>query len=279
MSSNIGYLVLGSPRTGTNLLCHALRVSGQAGDPDEWYGLSRLHRTLRDWDLAHPESRPDAPQATDWAAYQQRLLEKTGSGGRFGVKVFYYHVERLFRTKQISSPVELLPEGHRADVRVILVARRDVVGQAVSMAIASRSGIFADVPGERFVPTATKVAWWREGPPPALVRDTDELTADAFDAAEIHQIVTAVRRHQDVWEQWLDSTRLPRVRVTYEDIVNRREDTLQAVFDVLGMPDRASEYTNPGLRRQATSLNQEIAERYREWLRGNPHAVDDARDL
>jgi LPS sulfotransferase NodH len=263
----MGYLVLGSPRTGTNLLCHALRVSGKAGDPDEWYGLSRLHGILEDWGLAHPRSRPEVPQATDWAAYQQRLLEKTSSGGRFGVKVFHYHVERLFHTGQISSPVELLPESCRSDVRVILVARQDVVAQAVSMAVAYRTGIFADVPEERSVPTPTRLAWWREGPPTPPAAASDVLTVDAFDPSEIHQMITAIRRHQDFWENWLDSTRLPRVRVSYEDIVNRREITLQAVFDVLGMPDRASEYTDPGLRRQATSLNKRIAERYRDWLR------------
>ncbi|MFJ9085798.1 Stf0 family sulfotransferase [Streptomyces sp. NPDC102384] len=266
MSSNMGYLVLGSPRTGTNLLCHALRVSGEAGDPDEWYGLSRLHETLSDWGLAHPESRPEAPQAKSWTAYQNRLLEKTSSSGRFGVKVFYYHVERLFRTGQITSPVELLPESHRQRVRVILVSRRDVVAQAVSMAIASRTGIFAEVPGKKPVRIPTRLAWWREGPPPALAEQTDRLTAEAFAPLEIHQIVNAVRRHHDLWATWLESTTIPRLCVTYEDLIDHREATLQAAFDLLDVSDRASLHSDPGLLRQATDLNQQVAENYREWL-------------
>ncbi|MCG5211965.1 Stf0 family sulfotransferase [Streptosporangium soli] len=275
-TGNIGYLVLGAPRSGTNLLCHALHATGEAGEPDEWYGLSRLHRRLLRWGLAHPDSRQEAPRATDWPAYRQRLAERAAGEGRFGVKVFPYHVDPLFRSGQLSSPVDLLPTGYRADIRVIVVSRRDVVAQAVSMAIASRTGVFADVPGDVPVRVPTRVAWWREGPPPALVPEGHRLTADAFDPAEIHQIVAGVRRQHAVWAGWLAATRFPRLSVTYEDLVDRRELVLQSAFDLLGMSARAVDHPDSGLRRQATALNGEIGEAYREWLGARPAGVEGA---
>ncbi|MES0833706.1 Stf0 family sulfotransferase [Nocardiopsis tropica] len=269
----IGYLVLGSPRTGTNLLCHALHATGQAGEPAEWYGTSSLHENLAAQELAHPDSRPEAPRATDWAAYQRALLGRTGSGNRFGVKVFLYHLEPLLKSGQMASPVDLLPDGYRDDVRIITVSRRDVVAQAVSMIIASRTGIFVDVPGvaPRRVPTTT--TWWREGPPAALVTNPEELTADLFDSAEVHQLITAIRRHHSTWSDWLADTRFPTLSVTYEDLVDRRESVLSSTFELLGIHTRAAEFTDPGPRRQATALNDELAARYRLWLADRPGAA------
>jgi LPS sulfotransferase NodH len=263
-AGNVGYLVLGTPRAGTNLLSHALHVTGQAGDPDEWYGPSRLHDRLRSWGLADPRSRPAAPRATDWPAYQRRLADLTANGGRFGVKVFHYHVEWLFRSGQLRCPVELLPPEFRGDVRVIMISRRDVVAQAVSMAIASRTGIYAHLPGVEPVRVPTTLAWWRDEAPP-LAPEGRPLTADAFDPAEIHQIVTGIRRQHAAWTGWLAGTRLPRLDVTYEDLVVRRESVLQSVFGLLGISVRAAGLPAPDLRRQASALNRELIEAYRTW--------------
>lgn len=276
----IGYLVLGAPRSGTNLLCHALRATGQAGAPDEWYGVSRLDDALRELGLAHPDSTPQEPRATDWPAFQRRLAERAGSGARFGVKVFHYQVESLFRSGQFASPLDLLPEDYRGDARVILVSREDVVAQAVSMAIAARTGIFADVRGGRAQRVPTRFAWWSDGLPPTLVDNPAELTADSFDPAEIHQIIAAVQRHHASWTGWVAGTRLPRLRITYEDLVARRDSVLQSAYDLLGIPARAADFTESGLQRQATGLNVELASRYRQWAaEGSRHTADQPEQL
>jgi LPS sulfotransferase NodH len=86
-----GYLILTTPRSGSNLLCDGLRRAG-LGYPDEWLGTSRL----RQWaeDRACPVDLPT--DRADLVDYLSRV--RAAQPGPFtGMKIHWHHVADALR--------------------------------------------------------------------------------------------------------------------------------------------------------------------------------------
>jgi LPS sulfotransferase NodH len=43
------YLICATPRSGSTLLCEALRITGLAGNPDEYFGPMHVKRWNEEW--------------------------------------------------------------------------------------------------------------------------------------------------------------------------------------------------------------------------------------
>ena len=69
MSAERAYIIACLERTGSNLLCGALRATRRLGDPDEWLGQSRLHNRLVAAGLNAAGSTKAHPRPRDFAQY------------------------------------------------------------------------------------------------------------------------------------------------------------------------------------------------------------------
>lgn len=252
-----GYVIVGMPRSGTNLLCEVLTETGRAGHPDEWYGPSRLHGRLVEWGLAHPDSTPAIARATSWAAYRQRLFTRTNTQGCFAMKLFPHHAEPLVRSGQAASLLDLVPEPCRENLKVILVRRADVVMQAVSVAVAHNTGVY--LKGSDPVPTT--IRFWEDGPDRG--RPVDEREA-AYDPEWIDDITMKIRQGNRRWSSWIAEQGLPSLDISYEELVDRRSATLTRVHTFLDL-ETPTRFPPPHIEKQAGRLNEEIAARYRAW--------------
>ncbi|WP_035849869.1 Stf0 family sulfotransferase [Kitasatospora azatica] len=264
MTNHRGYAILGAPRTGSNILCEVLTDSGRAGNPDEWYGPSRLHQRLVDWGLAQADSSPTMPRATSWYDYRQRLLSETSAGGVFGLKLFHYQARPLLRSGQLDSLSDFLPEQCRADLKVILMRRDDIVAQAVSVAVAHNTGVY--LAGHRPVRT-TRRFWEQDTEDDAAAQVLLRSQEHDYAPEWIDRIVAGLRAEYRAWDDWLSGQDLPVLTISYEDMVQRRSATLERVWDHLEL-GRRSEFPPPRISKQGDSLNASIAERYTSWLGG-----------
>src|SRR5688500_8623702 len=149
------YLVCATPRSGSTLLCEALKATGVAGRPEEYFEAvpatgrpPQPEDYLRGADdadalaLLGAAAAPDPPpySSLDGVGSYAEHLERvrrwgTTPNGVFGAKLMWDHVGRLgaeLAPDRDTPPLELLDELFDRP-RYVWVRRRDVVRQAVSL--------------------------------------------------------------------------------------------------------------------------------------------------
>ena len=148
MKRGFSYIVASVQRSGTHLLCSILRSTGIAGSPEEYF-LSKPGET---W-----EKRRDAPSRD---VYVQHILrQNTAANGVFGAVVMWSYFERMLQMLQEIPAYKNLNGAQLlaavlSKPKYIWMRRRNHVEQAVSWAIASQTGIWAQTREEKLQPPA-----------------------------------------------------------------------------------------------------------------------------
>lgn len=224
----LSYLLCGTPRTGSTLLCDLLASTGVAGRPESYFrepdepawaqrfGLalagdgifehrSYLHAVRR------AGSTPDGVFAARvmWGS-MPRILEKLGTG--LGAR----------------SDLDLLTDAF-GGLRLVHVTRADVVGQAVSWARAEQTG------------------YWQEGDRTSVHPRIDVDHAD--------RLVRTITEHNAAWSRWFQRQGVEPYVVTYEDLVADPGHTVQVLLDSLGVELPSTWRPRSARRRQADELN------------------------
>jgi len=145
----LSYLLCGTPRTGSTLLCGLLTSTGVAGRPESYFREPDEHAWAR---------RLGVPVAGDGSLdYRSfvRAVRIAGStpNGVFGARVMWGTMQR------IVEGLDAAPRRHDLDVlvdtfgplRLVHLRRDDAVGQAVSWARAEQTGYWqeGDMPSAR----------------------------------------------------------------------------------------------------------------------------------
>jgi LPS sulfotransferase NodH len=251
------YVLCAEPRSGSNLLCEALRATGAGGRPDEYLDATYLHRHLMARGLRTLAEHPTALTRAQWLTYLQTLLRDTATGGVFGVKA-HRHQYEMARRRGLPDLWDTLASSC-TDVRAVLLTRQDTVRQAVSTFIAAQTGRYLSRPGtapaER---TALPVAYWRgpDAPGPELVDGPP-----AYDFEEIRLIVDRIRADERTWRAEVEARAIPHLAVTYEALTARRAATIAEVCRFLDLPEPRP--FEPGFRKQSDRLNEAFIARYR----------------
>jgi LPS sulfotransferase NodH len=143
------YLVCATPRSGSTLLCEAVKGTGVAGRPEEYFeAVIATGRPPRPEDylegLYDPEAlslvggaaAPEPPPYSSLAgvASYAEHVERVKEWGRtpngvFGAKLMWDHLGRLARDRPPREALDELFDGPR----YVWVRRGDVVRQAVSL--------------------------------------------------------------------------------------------------------------------------------------------------
>ena len=183
------YLLLSTPRTGSNWLAHELRSEGELGYPYEWFSPvyigSVLGRLGRPFDRRH---------------YSDLVLAgSTTPNGVFGLKAQLDQVIRLRNEQQF----DLMELGFDA---VIWLERRDVVAQAYSYVRSLKTNVFS-----RYTEQERKV---EELGNPHLVVETSAVLNAAAQLTQWREIFATHFRsrtdlclsYEDIMEEGIDST-------------------------------------------------------------------------
>jgi len=112
-----GYVILCAPRTGSSYLCSLLQSSERLGKPTEHFNLRRM----RDY---------RAGCGTTDDVWSKVIKAASTENGVFGLKLFHEHVTN-------NKDLEILQR--TAHLPKIFLRRRDLLGQAISHAMASQS--------------------------------------------------------------------------------------------------------------------------------------------
>lgn len=240
------YIICGTPRTGSTLLCRLLKSAG-AGDPDSFFGRRFIPEWAEGWGL--PEVQSMSPEAFA-RAYLGAAIE-AGKGGTdvFGLRLMRENVVDLDEFVDLVHPA--LPAGRARFERAfgpllyVHLSRRDKVGQAISLVKAQQSGLW------HVAPDGTELE--RLAPP----RDP------VYDFAQLHREVTELESFDAAWNVWFAEQGIEPYRIAYEDLSADPAGELARLCAALGIEAPDAVDVKPAVAKLADATSREWAQRYR----------------
>lgn len=230
------YLLLSTPRSGSNLLCRGLESTNLAGQPREYFNPSSKF-----W-LQYGEG-------ADPAGYVDRLLtERATPNGVFGAKVSWRHMlhfERACRAlpRYARTPLPDILAGLFPHLRYLRITRRDKLRQAISFWKAYQTGV------------------WGIG----AAKDREPAGPPAFDYEGITKIYQMLVRHEAGIDEFFAQSGIAPLTVVYEELVDSYEETVRVALDELGIKLPADLVIDgPRMARQANAESEAWVERYHE---------------
>jgi LPS sulfotransferase NodH len=232
------YLLCGTPRTGSTLLCDLLASTGVAGRPESYF---------REPDRRLWAARFGIPVASDGSVDYRAFVAGAVRAGRTANGVFAARI--MWGTMAlIVDGLKPCPRGHR-DIDILTEAfgplvlvqlqREDVVGQAVSWARAEQSG------------------YWQPGDVPSV--------APQLDLNQIHDLVRTIHEHNRAWDTWFEEQGVQPYVVTYEEIVAEPRRAVRGILDGLGVEPPPTWRPESRHHKQADGTNADWVRRYRNW--------------
>jgi LPS sulfotransferase NodH len=234
------YLICAVQRSGSTLLCEALKNTGLAGRPDEYF-LCTEGYYWEDSPLAREHG-----VSTNVDAVSLILEHGTTPNGVYGTKVMWNYFGRAIEHLQEIPAYRGLEATQllRAlfpNLHYIWLTRRDRVQQAVSWAKAAKTGI-----------------WARTG-------EESPGIEPEFDFELIDNLVRLIDEGERGWAQFFASCGIEPLKVTYADVVGAYERTALSILDHLGVSyPRHLTFGKRKMKRQADELDARWVLMYKE---------------
>lgn len=240
------YLVCATPRSGSTLLCEALKGTGVAGRPEEYFealvatgrpprpddyleGLDDAAAHALVGDAPAPEPPPYSSLAgiSSYDEHIERVREwGTTPNGVFASKLMWDHLGRLGGDRRSL-------EARFDNPRYLWVRRADVVRQAVSLW------------------RAMQTQSWRDDSSDG----GDGGPAPRYSFAALHHLVMRLTDHNERWRAFLAGA--PVLEITYEELTEDLPRAVRRTLDHVGVPLPAdAPLSQPAMRRQADELSE-----------------------
>jgi LPS sulfotransferase NodH len=188
----VSYLLCGTPRTGSTLLCSLLASTGRLGRPESYFRAPDELAWAERFGLA-----TDGCWVRDYRAFVRAVqAEATTDNGVFAARVMWGSMERLVEglAARPEEPELVTLERTFGPLRFVHLRRDDIVGQAVSWCRAEQTG------------------FWQHGD---VAHGAPEQDLD-----RMIELVRTIREHNAAWMAWFDRLGVHPHPVTYEQVVH-----------------------------------------------------------
>jgi LPS sulfotransferase NodH len=243
------FLICASARTGTNLLATALRRTGVAGRPLEYFSVQLANKPFMRETLGLAAAQETPP---DFAARLPMILRAgRSSNGIFGATVHWVQLKNVLASIGLVGGARVPAADPRAlaalranfpGLRFIQLTRENKVAQAISHYRAIQSGRWSESVHE---------------PASAAPADLE------FDYEAILRLTRAAETDAACWQAFLAEAEATTLRLTYEGVSADFGGTVRQVLDFLEIPTAGVEIPPPNYRRQADATSLAWEARFR----------------
>ncbi len=242
------YLIFFTPRSGSYLMCEALKASRLAGFPGEYFSAPQMHRLGKQWGVS------------DQSDYLEMLFHnRTTANGVFGAKVTWRQFSTFVAKRCEIEPRWALPPAVLAsallpNLRYLWLTRRDKLRQAISFSKALQTGVWS-VTGPRMA----------DRPDPQ------------YDAGSITALLQRIKDDEIQSRNYFSINSIEPFTVVYEEFVSGYDATCTDILEYLGVTaPKELKLARPTLAKQRDSQTEEWVCRYEEEiLRINQSATMD----
>ncbi len=232
MQPHTSYLICATPRSGSSLLCEALRNTGKAGRPEEFF----LPRNEPVW-----QGRWNTSTYAEYLA--EAIKQGTTPNGVFGAKIMWgYFDDFASKLPQLAgfkaSSNHALMTSIFPNLHYIWIRRRDKVRQAISHAKARQTNV-----------------WRLETAIATLSRNEP-----TFFFEQIDFMIREIEAHEAAWQHYFAESGIQPLVVVYEDLVLKYKETAIQILNYLNIP--TFDYVEFAPRR----LKQQADEQTEQWV-------------
>ena len=232
------YIICGTPRTGSTLLCKLLAATGQAGQPDSYFACQFMGAWRTEWQLAG---------TTDSEYLAAAIAAGKGGTQIFGLRLMRESLDGLSQLLGRLYP-DLTTDRARisrafGQTLYIHQSRRDRLAQAISYVKAQQTGL------------------WHVAPDGSELERLSPHQEPRYDLDAIRREVLAIEAHDEGWNAWFVAEGIEPLRVTYEALAAAPETTLGRICEALGIA--GPKCVAPGVAILADDTNRDWATRYR----------------
>ena len=234
--STISYLICATPRSGSTLLCEALRNTGLAGNPDEYFGPMHVKRWNENWKT---KSKAD---------YLDKVMEQARrENGVLGIKVMRLYWQNVIEFLRDATNLAEYTENELLNqcfpnLRYIWITRRDKVRQAIS-----------------WMKFLQGTAWYWEEETPQAIPNLE------FKLDVIREFIIQTATHETAWQEYFRQNQIQPYIVSYEDFITAYETTAKEIIEYFGVPHREEIVSGERyLKKQADKLTEEWVQKFLE---------------
>jgi trehalose 2-sulfotransferase len=222
------YLICGTPRTGTTLLCQYLTSTEIAGRPHSYFRKQDMTSWAEGWRILNSNGA---------YSFSDYLIAARGAAstenGTIGIRVMWGTLDEMtaelgrLYPHLVSNDLALLEEAF-GQLKFIHLYRNDVIAQAISLYRAEMTGYWHTVEGKK-----------PKQPP-------------VFDFEAINSRLETLKEHSLAWQTWFQKVAVKPLAISYEAL---SADPVASTKEVLGFLElELPEY------RQLKATNQRLAD-------------------
>lgn len=246
MSPVRAYVICGTPRSGSTLLCGLLEDAG-CGVPESYFrrqsiaGLADELGVAHDGDLQSPD-------------FSRRYLDAVIAAGRgrsetFGLRLMFENLDELSaRLDGVFPGLKTMPERlERAfgPLLYIHLSREDKVAQAISLLKARQTGL------------------WHVAADGSEMERTAPHRDAAYDVEAIAATVDQLTRHDEGWREWFSKHGIDPLSLTYNGLSRDPKAGLRSVLDALGLDPSRADGVAPQTSKLSDRQSEDWAARFR----------------
>ena len=241
-----GYIICGTPRTGSTLLCKLLASTKTAGNPHSFYRRQDVSEWAEDWNL--PDRDTMSELEFNVAYLDAAITAGKGGTGIFGLRLMRENLDEL--SAILGQIFPRLPSdearfekafGH---VLYIHLSRENKLAQAVSLVKAEQTGL------------------WHIAPDGTEIERVAPAKEPHYDFGRIKRELTALKAYDAAWNIWFAEQRIIPLRVGYERLSSNPAAALQGICEALGVQAPNAEDVSPGVAKLSDQTSLDWMRRY-----------------
>jgi LPS sulfotransferase NodH len=241
------YIICGTPRTGSTLLCDLLASTKRAGNPDSFYRRQTISWWAQEWNLPSP----DTMTGKEFNIVFLAAAIRAGKGGTdiFGLRLMR---ENLGELSAILDQVYPGLPGDRArlerafgKILYLHLSRDDKLAQAISLVKAEQTGL------------------WHVAPDGTEIERLAPAQDPQYDFQRIRQEVMELESYDAAWNTWFEAQDIRPLRIGYERLSADPSATLMRICEALGVAVPDADAVKPGVAKLADATSLDWMRRYR----------------
>ncbi|MFD1982540.1 Stf0 family sulfotransferase [Mesorhizobium newzealandense] len=240
-----GYIICGTPRTGSTLLCKLLATT-KAGNPHSFYRRQDVSEWAEDWNL--PDRDTMSELEFNVAYLDAAIAAGKGGTGIFGLRLMRENLDELSAILDQIFP-ELPSDKARfekafGDVLYIHLSRENKLAQAVSLVKAEQTGL------------------WHIAPDGTEIERVAPAKEPHYDFERIKRELTVLEANDAAWNIWFAEQGIIPLRVGYERLSGNPAAALLGICEALGVQAPNAADVRPGVAKLADETSLDWMRRY-----------------
>ncbi len=241
------YVICGTPRSGSTLLCEMLAATGVSGRPNSYFREQSIANWADRWGI----DRTNGIDSVQFDRLYIPAMLRAGNNetGVFGLRLMWGSAaEAIRRLSAVNGgPADLAAQFEIAlgPTLYVHLSRADKVAQAISLMRAEQSGL------------------WHLAADGSVLEGAAAPQPNVYDGQRIAEIFIELNNDDIAWESFFASHDIEPLRLTYETVTADPQAALATIVAALGRDREAAKAVSVPTAKMGSGTSREWADRFR----------------